>query len=300
MPTGAAYRYALMTEETRITLRYEGPSVADNTLPLEDVLSALQGFSGAYNKVANLRNDRVAHQLRVSAVQPGSFELVILAWLVLGQTPGSLQNLEMAYDATRWVVERLFRLIDVKKHAQNQPVTFNVKGNGNVLVVVNAQGAQLAIPPELVDLIKEKTLDGDLSKIVAPLEAGKVDVAEITAQTDNQPTLRETVNSDEREYFGAKETETIQDTSITGRFISLNKDSHRGTFELQSGKHIPYRYNGPSPDMFPSHFARKGPVHVEAAVTFNENLDPTYVEIRKVTHLQTELPLSDSHAPTGG
>ena len=285
------FHYSLMAEETRITLRYDGPSVADGTLPIEDVLSALQGFSGAYNKVANLRNDKVQHQLRVSAIQTGSFEMVILAWLVLGQTPGALENLEMAYDATRWVVERLFRLMDVKKHAKNEPVTFNIKGSGNTVVVVNASGAELAIPPELVNLIKEKAVDSDLAKIVAPLEERRVDLAEITAETKKQPTLKETVTSEEREYFGAKETETTQETSVTGRFISLNKDSHRGTFELQNGRHIPYRYSGPSPDMFPSHFARKGPVRVEASVTFNESLDPTYVEILRVTHLQGELPL---------
>ncbi len=84
----------LMASETRITLRYNGPSVDDGSLPLDEVVGALQGFSGAYGKVSRLRGgEELEHQLRVSAVERGSFELVILAWLVLagcGKTPKSV------------------------------------------------------------------------------------------------------------------------------------------------------------------------------------------------------------------
>ena len=80
----------------QITLRYDGPDVDNGTLPIDEVTNALQGFSGAYNKVMRLRGESTDHELRLSAVDKGSFELVILTWAVLGQPPGALQSLEMA------------------------------------------------------------------------------------------------------------------------------------------------------------------------------------------------------------
>jgi len=41
-----------MSEPTRITLRYRGRDVDDGTMPVDDVVDALQGFAGAYGKVA--------------------------------------------------------------------------------------------------------------------------------------------------------------------------------------------------------------------------------------------------------
>lgn len=34
----------------QIKFRYRGPAVDDGTMPVEDVITALQGFSGAYGK----------------------------------------------------------------------------------------------------------------------------------------------------------------------------------------------------------------------------------------------------------
>lgn len=281
----------LMASETRITLRYSGPSVDDGTLPIDDVVDALQGFAGAYGKVSRLRGTDVEHQLRVSAVRTGSFELVILAWAILGQTPSSLQGLEVAVDATRWVISRVFSLIEAKKHAKNEPFEINVKGNNNTFLMVNAQGASLEIPKEIVELIREKSVDGDLNKIVSPLAEKRIDSAEITAETENQPSLKEIVTSDEREYFRPMSTMTTKESEITGKFVSLNKENNQGTFELQSGKRVHYKYSGPNPDRFHLLFARKGPVRVEAIVTFDENLDPTQIVVKSATHLQHELPL---------
>jgi hypothetical protein len=263
-------------------------------LPLDEVVDALQGFSGAYSKISRLKSGEIEHELRVSAIKTGSFELVILAWVVLGQTPGALEGLEAAYDATRWVIERIFSMMEVKKHAQNKALDVRVEGDNNTVVAINASGAKLAIPPELVQLIRDKTLDSDLNKIVSPLEPQKVNSAEITAETKGQPLLEETVTSDEREYFRPITVQTTKDSEITGRFVSLNKESNRGTFELPNGKHVPYRYSGPNPDRFHMQFARKGPIRIEGTATFDENLEPTQIEVKAAHPLQGEFDLSVS------
>lgn len=282
----------LMAEETKITLKYDGPSVRDGTLPLDDVVNALQGFSGAYNKISRLRGDEVEHELRVSAVQTGSFELVILAWIVLGQTPGAIQGLEAAYDAVRWVIERIFSMIEVKKHAKSKPLELSIKGDNNTVAVINAEGAKLSIPIELMEVVRTKLLDADLNKIVSPLEADRVNSAEIIAETKGKTLIREAVNSSEREYFRPTDVVTTKESEITGKFVSLNKQNNRGTFELGNGKHVPYRYSGPDPDKFHMQFGRKGPIRVEGVATFDENLEPTHIEVKDVQHLQGELPLT--------
>ena len=283
-----------MAPQTKISLRYSGPSVDDGTLPIEDVVSALQGFAGAYNKISHLDGGNEDYQLRVSAISPGSFEMVILAWVVLGQAPGALQNLEMIHDAARWVVTRIFSMIEVKKHAQNAPLDIKINGNNNRLTLINAQGANLEVPVELLNLIRDKAIDGDLNKIVSPLEQNRIDSAKLIAETEGFPALEETVNSGEREYFGLSTVVTTRETEIVGKFVSLNKENNRGTFELLNGKHVPYRYSGPHPDRFPSQFARKGPIQVSCIATFDENLEPKQIDVKSVRHLQAELPLDSN------
>lgn len=284
----------IMASETRITLRYNGPSVDDGTLPLDDVVSALQGFAGAYTKVSNLRGESFQQELRVSAIKTGSFELVILAWLVLGQPPGPLGNLELAADATRWVLEKLFSIFEAKKHAKNKPYQISIRGDNNTVVMINAEGTDLAIPAEIVELLKTKTVDGDLNKIVSPLEPSKIESAEIVAESDNKEILAEKITNEEKKYFQPTETITIHETAIKGEFISLNKETKRGTFGLSEGKHVPYVYVGPNPDSFPIQFAHKGSVRVTGTITFDENLEPIQIAVKSVSHDQRELSLGDS------
>src|SRR5262245_31930918 len=93
------YTLRLMAPEARITLRYNGRSVDDGSMPIDDVASALQGFAGAYSKVAKLREGQPEQQLRVTALRTGSFEVQILVWLVLAQPPQTtLQQAELIYD----------------------------------------------------------------------------------------------------------------------------------------------------------------------------------------------------------
>jgi hypothetical protein len=41
-----------MAEDTQVTLRYLGPDVDDGSIGIDDLLSALNGFSSAFYKVA--------------------------------------------------------------------------------------------------------------------------------------------------------------------------------------------------------------------------------------------------------
>ena len=42
----------MSVDSVRVSLKYNGPDVDDGTMPLKDVVEALQGFAGAYDKIA--------------------------------------------------------------------------------------------------------------------------------------------------------------------------------------------------------------------------------------------------------
>lgn len=108
-----------MPEVLRITLKYEGRDVDDGTMPIDDVVEALKGFAGAYGKIATRVSPEVKHQLRVSAVRTGSFDLVILAWIAaLGVASTDLQSLKPVADVALWVFRILKGVISAKKHTK--------------------------------------------------------------------------------------------------------------------------------------------------------------------------------------
>jgi hypothetical protein len=78
-----------MPDPLKITLSYHGPSADDGTMSVSDVLSALQGFSGAYGKISSRLTPEAQHQLRVSAVKKDSFEVLLLSIAFLGTQPKS-------------------------------------------------------------------------------------------------------------------------------------------------------------------------------------------------------------------
>jgi hypothetical protein len=68
VPASRDILYQMPTEDAiDLTLRYEGPDVDSGSMAIEDVVTALQGFGGAYSKLAR------AHCgfSRLRAVGPG-------------------------------------------------------------------------------------------------------------------------------------------------------------------------------------------------------------------------------------
>jgi hypothetical protein len=101
--------------ELSITLRYAGKDVDEGTMPIDEVVDSLQGFAGAYLKVASLRDGAIQHQLRVAAIQTGSFDLLIQAWAAAQQTGPVLETAFVSVETARWVVNKITDVIKVKK-----------------------------------------------------------------------------------------------------------------------------------------------------------------------------------------
>src|SRR5262245_11074766 len=115
-----------MAEELMVTLRYEGPDVDNGSMPVEDVVMALQGFAGAYGRIAARYNPEVQHQLRVTAIRAGSFDALITIWAFLAENSAQLQALSVVTIGAAWIVRTLLNVVRAKLHAAGLPYTITI------------------------------------------------------------------------------------------------------------------------------------------------------------------------------
>jgi hypothetical protein len=284
-----------MPEALRITLKYRGPSVDDGTMPIEDVVEALEGFAGAYGKLATRIDPEGEHQLRIAAVKAGSFELVILAWIAVMHTASTnLESLKPVTDSAKWIFGVLKNVIRAKKHVRSKPYDVSVSGDNNTVVLFNADRAQLAVPPQVLEILRSKLIDSDLNKIAAPVGRERIDAADLSANDGEEAV---SITTEERESFSSESAGISQiDTEIVGIFVSLNKERNNGSFKLGNGRNVRYRYVGDSPEKMHVDFAHKGPVRIRGTATLDENLEVSYLDIKSIERLQRDLPMQSPSA----
>jgi hypothetical protein len=165
------------------------------------------------------------------------------------------------------------------------------------VIVTSVGNVQTEVPPEVYEAFQNKLLDSDLNKITSPLEEGKIEHAVISATDPDGKTIQSvSIDSSERQYFRSDEvtTTTSKPVDIQGEFVSLNKVYDRGSFKMQNGKNVPYRFKSDDPARLHAEFAYKGPVSVECVASFDGNLEVKSLEITRVTRLQTSLNFPDS------
>jgi hypothetical protein len=273
-----------------IRIRYEGDDVNNGTMPVDEVITALQGFAGAYGKAANELMPSSVHELRVSAVNEGSFEVAILAWIGASQFKETLEALNNAADGAKYIFGIVRDVINGKKHIKSKPFTVSVRGDNNTTLIINADGAALSLPPEAIKLLQSNLLDIDLGKIASPLSDGLVERAEITAR-DEHDLIEAKIDSAEKSFFAPGSSfETSKEAEISGTLISLNKETLRGTFKRNDGHKFPYRYIGENSDSFFSGFSHNGLVRASCIAFFDENLELKRLDITRIISLQSELP----------
>jgi len=277
----------IMAEPLTITLRYRGRDVDDGTMPIDDVVDALQGFAGAYSKIAAQVDPSHMHQIKVTAIRQHSFDVLLLAGMFAAD---KLKEWEPITDAAKFVVRTILEVITLKNHTKGKPYEVSVSGNQNTVVVLNAEKLELSVPIESFELFREKLIDGDLNKIASPLREDRVEEARLIADEGKPDQLEGLIRSSDREFFRPDSaTLQVRELELVGTFVSLNKESNRGTFKLTSGN-VPYRYKGEAPvDLFHAVFARKGPVRVSCKAEMDENGIIQQIDIFSVHPLQTDF-----------
>jgi hypothetical protein len=286
--TGAVAPLAVVGQ-VEITLKYDGVDVDDGTMPIDDVISALRGFSNAYGRVASTDDPNGQHQIRVSAINKSSFAVTIVAWATSNAT-----LLAVATPIAALIVTTILKLIELKKATKGKPpAAVNVDGNNNTVIITTAgDNTKIVVSREVYALYNSKALDGDLSKIAAPLKEGKVEAVSLSAKDASGPIEPVVITNSEKSFFRGEEVAvaTSKPVELAGRFVSLNKESNRGTFKMENGTKVRYHFSGEDPTKMHSDFAYKGPVRVECIATFDNNLELKGLDIKTVSKLQPDLP----------
>jgi hypothetical protein len=273
-----------------MSMRYAGKDVDDGTMPVDEVLTALQGFAGAYGKVATALLPESKHEIRISAFKNGSFDVHIVGWITSKEGQEALKALKDVGGAALTIFAVIKGYIALKKHTKARPYEVNIEGSNNTVIVLNADGEKHAISKESYSLLQSKLIDQDLQKIVKPLEEGHIDKATLSiASRDDTPTV---ISTQDKASFAVSVTETFQDASLVGTLISNNKETRKGTFQSGSGDRVPYHYTGSSPELFQSTYTFSGKVRVSGTAYFDENLKLKRIDIHDAVKIQGELDFS--------
>lgn len=277
-----------------ITLKYQGMDVQDGTMPLGDVIVALQGFSGAYGKIAARIDPSNQHQIRVSDINKSSFAVVVFAWVAEHH-----EALLKVSSSAAAIAAMIVKLIDFKKRNKGKDPAIQINGDGNI-VLAGIENTQVIMGKELYELYKSKSLDVELAKIARPLEEEKIDSAELSVRDTATGQIETTrILLSEKQYFLADETTSItsRPAQLVGNLVSLNKESNRGTFRMQNGNSVKYHLAGSSASDLYNSFIHKGPVRVECTASFDENLEVRSLEITAIAPLQAPFGFGEVDTP---
>lgn len=281
-----------MAEPIKISLRYDGPEVDNGEMDIDDVAEALKGFSGAYGKVASHYSPELSHQIRIAAIEPGSFRVLITALGIVSSAGQPQALMESVTNAAQFIFRVITYVISLKKHTKGESYDISVKGRDNTVNVINADKMELHVPLEAFDVFKDKLIDGDLNRIVDPLRPKQIEAAELKQEGGDG--LQAIIRSEERDYFRSSSALNKTEGEFIGSLVSLNKDTNRGTFKFNDGRTCRYHYTGKEEERFRRIFAPKGPVRATAIVEFDENLTPVSMDITSVVPLQRSLYQGES------
>lgn len=280
----------IMADPIHVALRYAGPEVDAGEMDVNEVVGALQGFSGAYGKVAAEIAPEANYQLKVTAIREGSFDLFISAAIVVSAT-GPIETVKFIADAAKFAFRIVTDVIGLKKHTRGQQFTTHIDGVKGSVTIINADRIEMTVEMPAFEMFRQKLLDSDLAKITAPLSEGRIDEARLTEVEDQTGV---SVSAAERPYFRESSTISKEPQTVVGTLVSLNKKTNRGTFEFGDGRTVRYHYIGREHDSFHADFAQKGSVRAIATVEFDENLVPVHMDIERVEARQIALPLTPS------
>lgn len=283
-----------MPDATHVELLYGGSEVEDGTVPVEDMVDALVGFSGAYDKIArHQQGSDIGHRIRVVGLQKGSAKIVVdvVEWVAKNPAAaGVLVTGASVVGAGAYkVLTDLAGVIRGKKALQGQPITNNYTVIDNRVMLVGTD-----LTPEQFEYLQSGELDSDLDTLTAPLgknrgidqfelKAGDKELVKVSAK--ERPYLVQPKNlfalpGVRRGRIKAAKTES--GVGLDGTFKSHSKRSNSGKFQLLSGKTIRYRYRNSDLQPLLRAYASTGVVKVFGKVKFDASGEPISIEIRDV------------------
>jgi hypothetical protein len=281
--------------ELEINLEYSGPDVEGGAMALENLVPALQGFAGAYGKVAGYQGLSVQHKLRLIGIRPGSVRLILDVWEMLGKNSAQLQSVTALSTLAMAVVSVIIQVIQAKKHTKNEPFSTNLDGNTGTVNIFNTQNAAISMSPADFNIFREKLIDSDLSRIVKPLEQGRIDSSTVSVSSADGQRISETITAAEKSLFdvGDNAVTTTRETWLTGQINSMTKSTNTGYLYLADGSRVHFRIKSDNPSELYDLFAHRGLVRLRGVAHMDENLRPTELDVFEMIPLQPTLPFGD-------
>jgi hypothetical protein len=281
-----------MKETVPLEIKYAGPDVDDGSMSISDVVPALQGLASAYGKIAAEENLQVKHNIRVTGVRKGSFEIL----LEVCATPEAIDNAvligSLAFGAgisARLVIEKLVAVIKLTKHVNKNNYNTKVEGTDNI-TVTNSENVSVSFSLNVFQMYTSGLIKSDIAKIAEPLDAYKIDSA--TIKVDSQEEVITFADKALFETINVEVTKT-QRMTLKGWLNSLTKSTNRGYFNLKDGSRVTYSLAVEQPETLYKFFIHKGPVEIDCQAHLDENLKPILLDVYGITPLQSDLGLPE-------
>lgn len=298
----AAIEANIDSDSTKVVLRYAGSDVDDGSIGVDDLLSALNGFSSAFYRLAEREAPDSKQRIKVSGISKSSanvhleiFDLAAAHPKLAAAATGALVYVgKKVADA---VIERIASVAKAKKHIQNGSYTTEVAVNGdhNQVIIINGVNARLPVDRDVYDLLEQGIIDADLDKMSAPLREDAVDTFEIKHEGVSIPDLH--LDASDRPYFVKmrREATTTAELKMVGTMNTISKTNNSGIFIADNGRRIRYKFtNEDRLSELYHQFAHLGPVRITCTAKLDENLDVISIDISDVTPLQDQFEFPDA------
>ena len=231
---------ATMTERIEIHLKYEGPDVENGTMSLQDVIPVLQGFSGAYSKLAEIENPDTTHRITLSAIRQGSADIILEVYqglidnaepigAIAGLVTGGVSLRGSAFE----IMKMIFDVIRIIKHVGADAFGKRISVE-NGIVINNSNNVQLTVLPSSYKLYKDGKLNEDLEHLTRPLVEGRIDSADFVVRANNGESLSQRVTAEDRPYFEKEDivVTTTKEMDLIATLNSLTKSTNSGLLVL--------------------------------------------------------------------
>lgn len=282
------------TKQIDIHLKYEGPDLGNGKMAIEDVIPVLQGFSGAFSRLAVTENPNVTLRIELSDVKQGSADIVleIHEWLVDSSVSiAAVAGLTTIGGMAFLTVKKVFEVIRIKKHVGAGESNERISAN-NGIVVINSNNVEINVTPPEYNVYKNRTIDKDLELLTRPLQEGKINSAEFEVRAENHETLRQKIMSEDRPHFEIKDLKvtTTKEKELIATLNSLTKSTNSGWLKLPNKKRLFYRYIGDDYVKLHSIFGNySGPVKILCREILDENSNIKSLEILTIDRMQMEM-----------
>lgn len=279
---------------TKVTVKYIGPEVDDGTMPVENLLQALQGFSNAYGKIIKHKSIQEHYQLRLVGLEKGSCDILINVVDTAHQINSISNQLISATTLSGGlvisIIKIMLNLIKLTKHTQNKSYEVRVNGDNNNITIQNYNNVSLDVPLEVYEMYKNKLIASDLNRIAEPLREGQINETKLIVKEESR-LIEENISSNEKEYFDIQNVDvtTTKETWLEGIINSLTKSTNNGRFILNNGDNVPFHLSMENPNDYYHFFSSKGFVKIKCVAHLDNSLKPIRLEVFDIIESQMEL-----------